>query len=173
MPPAKTTRTARPKATFDHLLKKQPVTRRLTIVLDDDAAVALVEAQNEFDRATVRGVGAADAKAALEKCRAEARDATTTLVFQSIGRKRYDELIDEHPASAQQQADADADDAVARYNPETFLPSLIAESMSEPKLSFEEVQALFDEWNNAEVMQLVQTALEVNTVRRTVDMGKD
>lgn len=123
-------------ATFDHLKKKLPMERTVTISLSDDESV--------------------------------------TLRFRSIGRRNYDALIGAHPATEQQKADAKATGAgEPPYDADTFAPALVAASCIEPVMTLDQVRELWDEWNTAEVLDLWVAALEVNTQRRVVDLGKD
>jgi len=100
------------------------------------------------------------------------------MTFRGIGRARYDALQERHPPTAEQQLKTKqqlgTDDKLA-WNPDTFPPALIAACLVEPKLTEEEVQRLWisDEWNQAELATLITTALEVNSTRRTVELGKD
>lgn len=161
--------------TFDHLQKKTKPTKRLTVVLDDDLAQqaeaatrALSDAQ--FGKSTKAEI--ARLEGAVKTANAAVAEASVVLVFRSIGRRRYDEMVDEHPPTDEQQEKAKEQGGVAGYNPATFLPVLISESLIEPLLTLEQVNALWDEWNNAEVMALINAAIEVNTTRRTADLGK-
>lgn len=174
MPTAKkTVENPRPRpATRDHLLSlKKPASKKVTLLLDpvamedyDAAREALGEATS--DNRTEREKALEDAKAALA-------EASVTMRFQSIGRKKYDALIDAHPATDEQKADAKKQgvDEMPAYNIETFPPALIQASCADPELSEDDVQQIYDDWNNAEIFELFMAALEVNTVRRTGDLG--
>lgn len=161
--------------TFDHLKKKSKPTKRLTVVLDDDLAQdaeAAARALSETQYAKSTKAEIARLEGAVKTADAAVAEASVVLVFQSIGRRRYDELVDAHPPTEQQQEDAKAQGGVAGYNPTTFLPALISESLLDPALTIEQVNELWDEWNNAEVLALINAAMEVNTTRRTADLGK-
>lgn len=152
-------------ATFDHLKSKQRLERTVKVYLDQDAV-------DEYESA-LRGVETAptDRKAAADQRLAEAQakldETTVTLRFQQIGRKTYDALLREHPPR-----DNDPDDKDAPYHSETFAPALVAASCVEPKMTEEQVVELFEEWNTSELMDLFMAAMEVNTQRRVVNLGK-
>ena len=178
-------------ATFDHLIgKKKPLQRTIPIVLDPDLAEDYEIARKDRDMLQARHDLRPDdmeVAAKLEQAETRVRDVEEQLTetegvvwmtFKGIGRARFDALQEAHPPTAEQQLKAKqqlgTDDRLA-WNPETFPPALVAASLVEPKLSEVEVQRLWtsDDWNQAELTTLVQTALEVNSTRRTVEVGKD
>ncbi len=53
-----------------------------------------------------------------------------------------------------------------------MIPILISQCCIVPAMTEQDVLEIRDEWNAAEFMDLVQAAIEVNSVRRTVDWGK-
>jgi hypothetical protein len=173
MSTAKTTqteKTTQPRpATRDHLTsRKKPMTKFVEILLDPDALDIYERAQERLGEAT------ADTRAAIQRdvddARAAVIEATVTMKFQSLGRKRYEALIAEHPATEKQNEQALKEtNTEAGYNLDTFPPALIQASCIEPELSLEDVQAIYDSWNSAELMTLFFAALEVNTQRRTAD----
>lgn len=100
-------------------------------------------------------------------------DETVDIVLQSIGRKRYEALMTEHPATKEQNAEAKKETGEeAPYNVETFPIALISACALEPIMTEEQVQQVWDEWNSAEVMELFFAALEVTTARRH-GLGKE
>lgn len=171
MPKTQNKNVGRP-ATRDHLLSgKKPATKKLQIILDPEAYEAYEEAQALLSEATAEN--RTEREEALEAAKERLSDAVVTMKFQSVGRKRYDEIIDAHPATEEQKAQAKKQgiEETPSYNLETFPPALVAASLVEPDLTLEDVQELYDTWNNAEVMELFLAALEVNTIRRTGDLG--
>ena len=100
-------------------------------------------------------------------------NATFDIVLQSIGRKRYEALMQEHKPTRQQNAEAQKETGEdAPYNVDTFPIALIAACSVEPVMTDEQVQQIWDEWNSAEVMDLFFAALEVTTARRQ-GLGKE
>lgn len=98
---------------------------------------------------------------------------TVDIVLQSIGRKRYEALMQEHPPTKAQNAEAQKETGEdAPYNLETFPVALVAACAIEPKMTDEQVQQIWDDWNSAEVMELFFAALEVTTARRN-GLGKE
>lgn len=160
-------------ATFDHLRKKAPVRKTLWIPIDSEA----VEALNEAIEAREVAEGAGEPLEAFQTAEEAAREAVAAssvrMVFQSIGRKRYDALLHEYPPTDKQNEEHLAQHGVkAPYDIDKFAPALIAASCIEPEMTPEQVEELFDEWNQAEIFDLYTAALEVNTTRRVVDLGK-
>jgi hypothetical protein len=158
-------------ATFDRLRKKQPITKKLKIWLEDFPEPD----PSEFwppDSTPLESQ-----KAAYEQARADwqARmdEASVVLTLRAIGRKAYGELVDQHPPTEEQRREAkDRGMQPLDYNPESFAPEIIAASLVDPELSKEEVKILFDEWNQGEVTRLYLAALEVNTGSKIADFSK-
>jgi hypothetical protein len=176
-------------ATFDHLVsKKRPVTKTVSIVLDPELADEHAEAKEAQGFAANKAAARpADTDAQVELFRAEQRleavearmrdeDAVADFTFRSVGRAAYDALVGTHQPTASQRAQAKSlGMGEIAWNPDTFPPALVALCLSTPKLTEEEVGALWasDDWNQAELAVLLQAAVEVNGTRRTVDLGKD
>lgn len=169
-------------ATFDHLKAKAPLERTVSVVLSDEAVRAWEVASSAYEGARLAGRVTPELEAGrvtpeLEAARDEARAAveaaTVTLRFRSIGRRRYDSLVEDHPVSDEGRQRAQDQGAPAPpYDVETFAPALIAASCVDPVLTVEQVGEIWDEWNTAELMELWAAALEVCTQRRVVDLGK-
>lgn len=175
MPPKAKTKApaaSRP-ATFDHLKKKQPMERTVSVVLSDDAARDFDAAAAALASARLTGQPTAEQEEAVAKARAALEAETATLRFRSIGRKAYDALLREHPATDEQKEEAKAvGSPEPPYNIETFAAALIAASCVDPQMTEAQVRELWDEWNTAEIVPCWMAALEVNTQRRVVDLGK-
>ena len=144
-------------ATADHLRsQKKPIRLTVDILLEDIPEPSESEGDEAWDA-----------------YRQRVAEATATMTFQSIGRKRYDGLVDAHPPTEQNREEAkQRDEDPPAWNPETFMPALVRASCAEPELSEEDVQSIFDEWNQGELLELWQAALYVNTQRRTANLGK-
>lgn len=154
--------------TFDHLRKKQPLERTIRIPLDDAAVVAFQDASEALGRVQMVKGDETEAQAAFDAAKAALDAETVELRFRSIGRKRYEELVRAHPPTDEQKTE----NADAPYDIETFSAALIAASCIEPVMTEAEVSELSETWNVAEFMQLWVAALEVNTQRRVVELGK-
>lgn len=175
-------------ATADHLKsRKQPATKTVEVVLDPGLAEEVREAERRRDDAERRLTVRPDddqiqselwtATADLEALRARGvnEDAVVAVRFRSIGRHAWDDLIRTHAPTEEQVAEAKAAGmAELNFNSETFPPAVVAASLDEPKLSADEVAALWEspEWNQAELGILFAAALEVNNSRHTLDLGK-
>lgn len=159
--------------TFDHLKAKDPLERTVTIVLSHQASRAWEEASAAYEAARLANRLTPDVEAEREAARHAVRDASVTLRFRSIGRRGYDTLVEDHQVSDEgRQRAQDEGKPVPPYEVDTFAPALVAASCVEPLMSVEEVLELWETWNTAELMELWVAALEVNTQRRVVDLGK-
>lgn len=167
----KTATPARRPATRDHLTSlKKPITKWVDILLDSDALDAFNKAQERLGEATAENRAVRESE--LEEAREALLDATVSMKFQSMGRKKYEALMNEHPPTEEQNKMAlEQTQSEAAYNIDTFPPALIKASCVVPELTEEDVQSIYDEWNTSEIMELFFTALEVNTQRRTADLG--
>lgn len=184
--PAEETGTIQVASIDDLRVGKKPLTRKLTVYLDDEHHEAFREARAELDRATTLAKSNSDkyadrleaAEAELERLTELVKGSAREVHFKAIGRKRYDELIrqPEHRATDEQHEDFAKEmgnpKARAPFNGDTFPQALVAESMYRPDLSLEDVQEIFETWNSAEINELFGAAMEVNTGRRSVELGK-
>lgn len=174
--------------TFDHLIgKKKPLTKTVAAVLDPDLAEVYEEARRDRDMAHARHQVRDDAESAaqlldadrrLEELRQQLEDeeAVAYFKFRGIGRARYEALVDRHQPTENQRTKAKASGmGEIAWNHDTFPPALVAACLVDPPLTEEEVAQLWasEDWNQAELVTLLNTAIEVNGSRRTVDLGKD
>lgn len=173
-------------ATLDHLRKKKPMERLVPIYLDDEPVNHYNDVAQRCERARMRhdasrkkdgdDGSAAEYKrlqAELEDARAALEEVTVHVRFRSIGREAYEKLVRDHPATEQQEKEAQEQfGQSAPFNHETFAPALIAASAVEPQITVDEAAGYFQEWNDAEFAELYQGALDVNTRRRVADLGK-
>lgn len=161
--------------TFDHLKKKQPLQRTIQIPLDEDVNERYEAAsQAVADAQLTDGKPPAELQAELEAATEALRESTITLKFRSIGRKAYDALLLDWPITEEQKKELEAEgEAPPSWNTEEFPVHLIAASCVEPAMTPDQVRELSEEWNSVEFAALWVAALEVNTLRRVVDLGKD
>jgi hypothetical protein len=188
----------KPKAVpLDHLRgKKRPVIRSVSIFLDSEVAEEINRAQVklaavEEKLAEARGDVALqkrreDAQGELERLqdRAVEEGDVVSFSFRSIGRKAYDRLVDEHPATDEQQKEARERGLEAglaptlsrlSWNADTFPPALVAAASVDPKITHEEAYELFhvsEDWNAAELTALFVTARSAQDTRDVADLGK-
>lgn len=172
--------------TYDHLKsRKKPVTKTCWIALDSEIADAATEASSNLKALEMRHRARPDdvsifneLKKAIEedkKAQKELRENSVRFVFRGIGRKRYEKIINANPPTEKQIEDVKKEDPNAElaWNPETFVPALVAEALVEPELTVEQINEMFDseDWNPAELSALYMAAYEANNNRRVVDLG--
>lgn len=173
--------------------KKAPIVK-VPICLDSDLAQAVADADAARASALVRTelfpgnaenlAKLLEADEAAQAARAAARAESTFFVFQSIGRKRFEELRDTCPASIEQQDRYRAEALNAGtppnqigtldHDPQRFPAVLISACCISPKMTVDDAQAIWDgdEWSQAELTELFTGALTVNTWNRRIDLGK-
>jgi len=187
-----------PKETLDHLRsRKKPVLKTLWIPTDDEIASEYNRLEQEVASAEMQAKVRSDDKAASERAAAALmaladyepvmRKNAIKFVFRSIGRKKFDALLAQHPATDKDRADAlgvkeeelaagnDLSEAELQWSPQTFPMALIAKSMVEPELTEAEILEWIDddEWGTSEVMTMFTTALQANTTHQLITLGKD
>lgn len=179
------TRTPRPAPTADHLLSaKKPTVIRDYFGVPEEEAVALINAKQTLDRARTLNDGSENGEARVKKAKQvadDARDAVRNaegaveVVMRSVGRGRWEKLKEKHPPTEEQieEVRKQAPDAVLPYNHETFPVAAIAASCSQPELTEEQVQEIWDseDWNEEECARLFQMALQANETRRAVNLA--
>lgn len=174
---------------LDHLLsRKKPITKTVVVALDPELAEAYAEAKLSRDVANTRATARptdTDVQAELWRCeqalveleeRMVGEEAIAYFTFRCIGRAAYDALVDAHQPTPAQRAEAKARGVgEIAWNPDTFPPALIAACLTEPSLTEADVTSMFnsENWNQAELNDLLQAAAQVNGTRRTVEVGKD
>jgi hypothetical protein len=166
--------------------RKKPMIRRVPIALDGEKAdefnekvAALSDAEDRLkqsprERELLSEV--ATLRNEVSDLRDEMGDLVVEFVFRSVGRRKYEDLVDSCPPSKKQLAEAQKDGTDAPgWNQESFPPTLIAAALVEPELSEEEVFEIWesDDWNQAELVTLFMAAMAVNAERKVVDLGKE
>jgi ABC-type Zn uptake system ZnuABC Zn-binding protein ZnuA len=168
-----TTTKTRAPLTFDHLKSLKKPRRKTIEVIGSDEALELVRElqealEDEEDPATKTRLEA-ELKAAQDALEA----ATIRITFESVGRKRYEDLIAAHPATEAQNKESQKEAGQdAPYNVDTFPAALISASAISPTMTLDQAQELWDDWNSGELTEIFFSALEVNTARRT-GLGKE
>jgi hypothetical protein len=182
---AKPTSAARPVPTYDHLRARQQRAESLFLIDDTDLRDEYQRAQTVLNVASI-GTDADEikqARTAVHEVEAKLRTSpdVVELKFRGIsdGRlKRIMRLKECLPTPEQvEQADSNGD-GQPLYNPDEFLPRVVAATLIEPRLTVEQVKALFgdddalddadlisappgDGWNRGEAEKIRQTALAV------------
>lgn len=180
--------------TYDHLRsKKKPHTATVVLALDADAAQEFEEAQKAARDAQVRAQAypqntqvqedAAAAQARLDEMSENLDDIVVSFTFRSIGRKKFEKMVLDHPPTSEQVARAnqyatekekEGDEPLLSHNPETFPVALIAACLVSPKMTEEEVQEMWDsdDWTGTELGTLFLAAQSVNIRRATLNLPK-
>lgn len=179
--------------TYDRLKsKKKAIVRSCWIALDPEIADEDSLAKLKLDAATIRMKGSPENKEFAEAF-AEAEAAYTAahkalvgeavkFKFKALGRRRYQELLDDNKPTDEQRAEArrlaeaiGEEDGELGWNPDTFPDQLIAKCLIEPELSKEEILNILgdDNWSTAEVLLLFNTAMGANSNVPLVDLGKE
>lgn len=172
--------------------RKKPVSKRVPIFdteLADTADQLRTAAANARERSN-RAPGDQALQAAAQDAEEEASRALDAavqgaewFVVRSLSPRAYEELVNQHPATSDQLKDARKQGMMQlAWNPDTFPDALLASCVSYEDAETGELGPLdesfvkemheSDEWNSAEIGALVQAAVEVNSVRRVVDVGK-
>lgn len=175
--------------TVADLKGKKPRTVKATVYLDDDAVAEVSEArealadaqarhrqaQRDADREpglegpTVDALNDAEkaltlARERVETAESAASEVAVAVTFRSIGRRRYQELVEGHPPAKNTKD--------APWNVETFPPALVAASAVAPTMSLQDAQDIFEQWNDRELLDLFNAALEANTTSGAAIVGK-
>ena len=168
----------RPK-TADHLMSaKKPIERKHTVYHDDDSLEAFKQADINFGAAKLLYAEDApeyiEAKTLLDEARAELEANTTVIHLRGIGRKAWAELKMAHPPTDEQNAEIERQvpGAKADWNPDTFIPALIALSSVDPVFTLEQAQEIANTWTDGELTDLYAKCLECNQGRREDVLGK-
>lgn len=163
--------TARP-ITRDRMKKKQPIQRTILIPASEEDNQRLEDARNALDRARLLEPDSVDElKAALQAVEAEVREEGLEFIFRGVGRRKFEELQRAHPPTDEQQAENGGNLA---WNPDTFLPALLEATVVNSELTAKEWNDDVldsDDWGQAEVGLLLQTALGVNRESRVASLG--
>jgi len=181
-----TTDAPRKKLTYKDIKKrKKPAVETVPIALDHEKAdefnKAYAEVQQLRDLAAERPrdkelqATLAEVEAQFEELRRESEEFVVDFVFRSIGRQKFEDLVEECPPTEKQKKEAKKKgEEEPGWNPETFPVRLMAEAIVEPELTEDEVFEIWDseDWNQAELMSLFIAALTVNQQRKIVDLGK-
>lgn len=177
--------------TFEALKsRKKPRTEKVRIVLDQEPVDAYLEAKEAYDRAQnllmvaeaqstpnkalvkIRKQEVTSRAQVLDGLKAGADEAVAEFVFQGVNPHRVEELIEEHPPTAEQLKSAKAKgEDPPQYNSQTFLPALVALTLKSPKLSVEQVMEIWDDddWNDVELGQLATGAMSVLQSVKKID----
>jgi len=138
----------------------------LPVTVSGEESAAALELLVQSDREALADLGAARdaASKALEAVRQR-------WVFRSLGRKAWKALVDAHPAteSATELWQQEGGTGPAPYDFDALAPDLITAAVVAPMVTPAQVAAMFDgdDWNDAEIQALYQTAVLAQTSARS------
>lgn len=167
-------------ATLDHLRSKPRPWRIVGVCVSIDAQNALREAEVALGDASLaaEGEGAGDARqealraaeANQDRARAAVEKATMDVLFVSVGRKRYHDLIDEFTTAP--EPTADVPEPSPQIDHAALNVALVAASCAVPEdVTVEDVRQWSEEWNVQEFEKLLAATIEVNTQSGLVTLG--
>lgn len=164
--------------TLAALQRKKPATDEVLIAADSTQKRSLDAAQQRLSMAQIGGGAEAIAAAeeALEAVKAEIRKTGIAFTLVAVGRPRWDELLIEHRPTDEmlKEDEAKAEDERRTFNPATFWPALLAESVPDSKLTAEQWdKAVFTskDWTAEELSALRSKAVDVNKDSLVIDLG--
>jgi len=138
----------------------------LPVVLTDEEQAAALEHLVEADREVLADVGAA--RDAASKALEAVRQRWT---FRSLGRKAWKAMVDAHPTTdaTNELWQQEGGTGPAPYDFDALAPDLIAAAVVAPAVTPEQVAVMFDgdDWNDAEIQTLYQTAVLAQTSARS------
>lgn len=141
--------------------------RSVSLVLDQQLLADYEAAKNAADTAQraadLSNDAAVHARAreavATARRLAEQVEATRqTFVFEGIGRRQFNELLESAPPKEED----------IEFDPDIFIPALLAAGCVEPGLTLEQAQRIYDEWTDAEVTALFLAAFGANRTARDI-----
>lgn len=154
--------------------RKTSTRRTVKVVMDGevvsriDALKDRIKAEERIDRRENRDPVAPGLKRELDALYDQARASEVTFTFRSVGRARFDKLVAEHPATAEQRKQVKEMTAERgmpfdppKWNLDTFPPAIVAASAVDPELTLAEAQELWtdENWSPAELLKIFECAL--------------
>ncbi len=115
----------------------QPTRTRATICMDSDLVLAIARLEQDMAAAAGDTSAASPERTIAQQVvdlREQVKAAEVEFVFRSLGRHAYREMLRAHPATEAQQTEVSRDNPDARliFNPDTFMPALLAASCESP-----------------------------------------
>lgn len=164
------------KLTKAKMRKKKAITLEHVIPADEAQALEWALANQKLTLARFGGDAGelVLAEAQVEKVRKSIQDTGLILTFHGIGRLRFEQIVREHPPTAEQKAQALTDDEdEPTWNPDTFWAALLAETVDSDLTVADWQSDVIDSpaWGIGEIDGLRKAALAVNTSNRVVELG--
>lgn len=170
--------------------RKKAVTDEVLIPADDEQAGRLEVAEAHMRTAlkgaelalisgdaqaeTSSGLRVEKARIELEAAKQAVRDEGVSFTLVGVGRRRWDELLREHPVTEEMKtADKDLDQK-RTFNPDTFWPALLSECVRDSLMTAADWKAeVFEskDWGPQELSDLRDRAAAVNQRSRILELG--
>ncbi len=94
-------------------------------------------------------------------------------MFRDPGRQAFDALVETCAPTEEQKEEAkNANDVVPSWDPETFVPGLLALASHDPELTFDDAQEIYDMWGRGDVEALFNTALQACLEQASIPFTK-
>lgn len=145
------------------------------MVLDPEMSKLISNKEMEIERAKARdsqtkragksladGSDIAKMEKELEELNERAGDYMVEFTFQDIGMKRYDDLVTSCPPSKEQKErwKEEGGEGSLAYDPDEFVPRLIAQCSFQPKITVEEAFELMndEQWGLSDITRMFNAA---------------
>jgi hypothetical protein len=155
----------------DQVRRKQALSDDYYVPADDAQARRLKQAESQHSLALFTGdeEQIEEAESKLEAVRAEVAEAGVHFHIVSVGRVRFEELVREHPPESEE-----AKAHKAQFEPDTFWPALLSESVDPGEMTPEEWDSEVlrsKAWGPGELRELQDRVMAVNTGSRVAELG--
>lgn len=109
----------------------------------------------------------------IDEILTQIEDSKADFVFRDPGRRQFEALVDACPASDKDKAEAKKNgQPIPTWDPETFVPGLMALASHDPELSLEDAQDIYDNWGRGDVEALFNTALQACLEQASIPFTK-
>lgn len=148
--------------------RKRLATRTCEVLLEPDLATRLQQLRKDLARQEALDAKTNDRDLApairreIDDVEQAIVDATVTFTFQALPRRDFVDLVESAPPKP-----SDVDDGLD-FDPETLFAPLVAASCVDPAMDVSDAEAIFAEWEDAEVTKLFATAYQVSKEARNV-----
>jgi hypothetical protein len=156
----------------DRLKKKQPILKTVLFPATDEDQQRLDAAKEAVGTARLLERDVDKAEAELKAAEDHVRETGIEMVFQGIGRRRYEELQRKYPPTEAQKKEH-GEDGLA-WDPDKFLPALLEETVINMGLTAAEwIEEVLDSdnWGQGEIGVIIGTAQLVNRDTRVIQLG--
>lgn len=158
---------------------KKPNEVSVELILDPELTRTLAELQRRLvveerlDRKENRAPVAPSIQKEIDALMDRVDASKVVFTFKDPGRKKFEELVEACPPTAEQKAQAKADgQPQPSWNVFEFVPGLLALTSEDPELSLEEANDIYDNWGRGDVEALFDTALQACMEQASVPFTK-